>query len=33
METELRRHTELLTQISNKLAAIIEDLYGTKEAK
>lgn len=33
METELKKHTELLTQISNKLAAIIEDLYGVKEAK
>lgn len=33
MEAELKKHTELLTLISNKLAAIIEDLYGTKEAK
>ena len=30
METELRKQTELLTVISNKLAAIIDDLYGVK---
>ena len=29
METELRQHTELLKQISAKLACIIDDLYGT----
>ena len=30
MESELKKHTELLTQISSKLAAIIDDLYGVK---
>lgn len=34
MEMELKRHTELLTAISNKLAFIVEELAGpTKEAK
>lgn len=33
MENELKKQTELLTIISKKLAAIIDDLYGVKEAK
>lgn len=33
MESELKKQTELLTIISKKLAAIIDDLYGVKEAK
>ena len=31
MTQEMRKTNELLTLISNKLAAIVEDLYGTKE--
>ena len=31
MAEQLQKHTELLTIISNKLGAIIDDLYGTKK--
>lgn len=31
IEEQMRKQTELLTLISNKLAAIVDDLYGTKE--
>lgn len=31
MEEQMRKQTELLTIICNKLGAIIDDLYGTKE--
>jgi len=31
MEEQMKKQTELLTIICNKLGAIIDDLYGTKE--
>ena len=33
MMEELKEHTKLLKLISNKLAVIVEDLYGKEESK